>query len=112
MQRKYLGVLAMALCALTCTAGENPHRAGAAERIRWRVVDSSWVSPWDEMNDSMPVYRIAVTSPSGVDTVRDVMAPWPLVTDDSTVWGLRGDRMNHERRLFRLRTEGHQLSSW
>lgn len=65
------------------------------------VVDSSWVTPWDEMTDSVAVYRVAIVGPSGADTLANILPPWPVIVGDSIVWGLRKADGQAVREIFR-----------
>src|SRR5437899_488918 len=78
--------------------------SSAAPQLSWRIVDSSWVTPWDEMTDSAAVYRVAVFGPSRTDTLSDILPPWPVVIDDSAVRGLRKVNGKSDREFFRWST--------
>lgn len=72
-------------------------------RIEWQIRDSAWAPPWDPMDDSITVYRIVARRGSVSDTIADVIGPWPVVTSDSTIVGLRMVRRDSTREMFELR---------
>ena len=72
----------------------------ASRHVSWRIVDSTWAPPWDPMDDSIAVYRVAVRHDQRTDTLRDVIGPWPVVAGDSAVFGLFLDRQDTTRRIF------------
>jgi hypothetical protein len=69
--------------------------------LAWHVVDSTWVTPWDETTDSAAVYRVAITGLAHVDTLTDILPPWPVIVGDSAVWGFRKMHGVSDRELFR-----------
>lgn len=78
------------------------------------VIDSAFAPSWDATEDSATVYRVEVSSPGGVDTVRDVIPPFPVVTGDTLVVGLiqvSEDSSSPHRKMFRLRPGGHALET-
>ena len=87
------------ICALSLSACESS-MSGASQHVSWRIVDSTWAPPWDPMDDSIPVYRVAVHHDQRSDTLRDVIGPWPVVVGDSAVLGLFLDRRDTTRRIF------------
>jgi hypothetical protein len=93
------GVFGSALLALA--ACQSP--PDAEFPVTWTVRDSTWISPWDEMLDSMPAYVVVLASRERRDTLAELLAPFPIRTDDSTIWGLRRVPGLPERELFRWR---------
>jgi len=84
-------------------------RESADEPTTLAIVDSAFAPSWDATEDSGLVYRVEVSSAAGVDTVRDVIAPFPVVVDDTLVVGLiqvSEDSSTPQRKVFRLRP-GH-----
>jgi len=74
------------------------------------VIDSTFAPSWDATEDSAIVYRVEVSSPAGVDTIRDVIPPFPVVAGDTLVVGLiqvSEDSSAPHRKMFRLRPGGH-----
>jgi hypothetical protein len=89
------------LVAVTACSGES-----ARDEASIAVIDSSFVPSWDATEDSGLVYRVEVTSPQGVDTIRDVIAPFPVLASDTLVVGLiqvSEDSSAPLRKMFRLR---------
>src|SRR4051812_46930685 len=80
------------LVAFLGFAACEPSVPAATHRISLHIVDSTWAPPWDEMDDSIAVYRVAVRLGERTDTLRDVIAPWPIVVADSALFGLVLDR--------------------
>jgi hypothetical protein len=103
-----VGLTVATLSALAVSTGCRTRDAGATSRVGWRVVDSSWITPWDEMTDSAVVFRVQVSDGAWADTVVGVIRPWPVVVDDSTVAGLRARKTENgaRRELFRVRRRG------
>lgn len=77
----------------------------------WRVLDSTWIAPWDETTDSLAAYRIEVHSASGTDTLQEVLPPWPIASD-STIWGLRRLPGQADRELFHWIGAHRPLATW
>ena len=76
------------------------------------VIDSTFAPSWDVMEDSAVVYRLEVSSPSGVDTIADVITPFPVVAGDTLVVGLiqvSEDSSAPQRKLFRFRPGQDQV---
>lgn len=89
-------------------------REGAGSSTSIVVIDSTFAPSWDATEDSAIVYRVEVSSPAGVDTVRDVIPPLPVVAGDTLVVGLiqvSEDSSAPHRKLFRLRPGGHALET-
>ena len=91
-------LLAIAAATAGCHVGRE---SDATPPISWHIVDSAWVTPWDEVTDSAAVYRLAVVGPSRTDTLTDILPPWPVIVDDSAVWGFRKIREGTNREFFR-----------
>jgi hypothetical protein len=94
--------------------------AGACDRederssTRVNVIDSSYTTSWQPMEDTGTVYRIEVVSPLGADTIRDVIPPAPIVVGDTLVMGLvqaSEDSSTPTREIFRLRLGKHQVQT-
>jgi len=91
-----------------CSGGDD--RAGT----RIQVIDSSYTQSWQPMEDTGTVYRIAVISPLGTDTIRSVIPPAPIVVGDSLVLGLMQaseDSSTPQRQIFRLRLGQHRVET-
>jgi hypothetical protein len=101
----------MSVLGATLLAGCEPSVGSTRDRPSWRIVDSITV-PWDESTDSLDVYRVAVRASGGADTLREVLPPWPVFVDDSTLWGLRRATDSAKRVLFRWRGPHRALSTW
>lgn len=89
---------------------------GDADRssTRVQVIDSTYTQSWQPMEDTGTVYRIAVISPAGADTIRNVIPPAPIVVGDSLVIGLlqiSEDSSTPQRRIFRLRLGTHRVET-
>jgi len=102
---------AMGIAALAIT-GACRGRDSAEGGTTLAIVDSAFAPSWDATEDSGLVYRVEVSSPAGVDTVRDVIAPFPVVVGDTLVVGLiqvSEDSSAPQRKVFRLRPGEDQL---
>jgi hypothetical protein len=89
-------------------------REGGTDEASIAVIDSAFAPSWDATEDSGLVYRVEVTSPHGVDTVRDVIAPFPVLVSDTLVVGLiqvSEDSSAPHRKVFRLRPGGNALET-
>ena len=73
---------AAAIASGACNSGDER----ATTRIQ--VIDSAYTESWEPMEDTGTVYRIAVISPRGADTIRNVIPPAPIIVGDSLVIGL------------------------
>ena len=85
-----------------------------SSRTRIRVLDSTYTTSWQPMQDTGTVYRIEVVSPFGADTIRDVIPPAPVVVGDTLVLGLvqvSEDSSTPQRQIFRLRLGKHSLDT-
>src|SRR2546423_13401906 len=97
-----------AIASGACGGGDER----AATRIQ--VIDSAYVESWEPMEDTGTVYRIAVISPRGADTIRNVIPPAPIVVGDSLVIGLMQvseDSSTPQRQIFRLRLGQHRVET-
>ncbi|HEU4747984.1 MAG TPA: hypothetical protein VFS56_05740 [Gemmatimonadaceae bacterium] len=95
----------IAVCALGIISGCGGGDGGE-ERTTLAIVDSAVAPSWDATEDSGLVYSVEVSSAAGIDTVRDVIAPFPVVVGDTLVVGLiqvSEDSSAPQRKLFRLR---------
>jgi len=84
----------------------------AATQIQ--VIDSSYTESWQPMEDTGTVYRIAVASRLGADTIRNVIPPAPIVVGDTLVIGLMQvseDSSTPQRQIFRLRLGKHRVET-
>jgi hypothetical protein len=84
----------------------------AATRIN--VIDSTYTTSWQPMEDTGTVYRIEVVSPLGNDTIRNVIPPAPIIVGDTLVIGLvqaSEDSSTPQRQIFRLRLGRHQVET-
>jgi hypothetical protein len=95
-----IGMTLFALAAASTACGIE-RDSSPSSQVSWRIIDSSWVAPWDEMVDSAAVYRVAVVGPSHTDTLTDVLPPWPVIVGDSVVWGFKKIDDQSDRELFR-----------
>ncbi len=98
--RARLAVAALAL-VVACRGQEG---TGASTTIT--VIDSAFAPSWDATEDSGLVYTVELASPLGADTIRDVIAPFPIVVGDTLVVGLiqaSEDSSAPHRKIFRLR---------
>jgi hypothetical protein len=103
--------LCLAVLCVVVGVGCGPQPVATRTRATWRMLDSTWVSPWDEMTDSLKVYRLVASLHATSDTLTDVIEPWPIVADDSTLWGVRVIRATAERSLFRFTWPARTLES-
>jgi hypothetical protein len=94
--------------------------SGACDRqddratTRINVIDSSYTTSWQPMEDTGTVYRIEVVSPLGADTIRNVIPPAPIIVGDTLVIGLvqaSEDSSTPQRQIFRLRLGKHQVET-
>jgi dipeptidyl aminopeptidase/acylaminoacyl peptidase len=89
---------------------------GGDERTttRIQVIDSSFTESWEPMEDTGTVYRIAVVTPHGADTIRNVIPPAPIIIGDTMVIGLvqvSEDSSTPQRQIFRLRLGQHRVET-
>jgi hypothetical protein len=111
MRARVVLVLAGA-CAVVSSGACRDEDDESSTRIR--VLDSTYTQSWEPMEDTGTVYRIAVLSPLGADTVRNVIPPAPIVVGDSMVIGLvqlSEDSSTPHRRIFRLRLGQHRVET-
>jgi hypothetical protein len=81
---------------------------------RIQVIDSAYTESWQPMEDTGTVYRIAIISRLGADTVRSVIPPAPIVVGDTLVLGLvqlSEDSSTPQRQIFRLRLGKHRVET-
>lgn len=111
MQKRALLLLVGAAATVASGAcGRDDDRS--ATRIQ--VIDSAYTQSWQPMEDTGTVYRIAIVSPLGADTVRNVVPPAPIVVGDSLVIGLvqlSEDSSTPQRQVFRLRLGQHRVET-
>lgn len=98
--------LAIAIVSAAC---RGDRIAPSSARVSWRIVDRSWVSPWDESTDSAAVYRVAIIGPDRTDTLTDILPPWPVIVDDSAVWGFRKIEGQSDREFFHWSIAAKQM---
>lgn len=91
------------------------YRNGEDEsRTRINVLDSAFAQSWETMQDTGVLYRIEVVSPSGADTIRNVIPPAPVVVGDTLVIGLvqvSEDSSTPQRQIFRARLGQHRIET-
>lgn len=83
-------------------------------RTRINVLDSAFAQSWETMQDTGVLYRIEVVSPSGADTIRNVIPPAPVVVGDTLVIGLvqvSEDSSTPQRQIFRARLGQHRIET-
>lgn len=101
---------ALALASGACVNGRDTSEGNT----RINVLDSAYTQSWETMEDTGTVYRIEVISPSGADTIRNVIPPEPIVVGDTLVIGLiqvSEDSSTPERQIFRLRLGQHKIAT-
>jgi hypothetical protein len=97
-----------AIASGACSRGDE------RSTTRIQVIDSSFTQSWEPMEDTGTVYRIAVISPLGADTIRNVIPPAPIVVGDTLVMGLvqvSEDSSTPQRQIFRLRLGQHRVET-
>ena len=102
------------LTALLVAVAACSGRESGTDEASIAVIDSAFAPSWDATEDSGLVYRVEVTSPHGVDTIRDVIAPFPVLVSDTLVVGLiqvSEDSSAPQRKVFRLRPGGTPLQT-
>ncbi|HEY1951923.1 MAG TPA: hypothetical protein VGG76_03875 [Gemmatimonadaceae bacterium] len=107
-------VLVIAAGAAAVVIAGACDREDARSATRVNVIDSSYTTSWQPMEDTGTVYRIEVVSPLGADTIRDVIPPAPIVVGDTLVMGLvqaSEDSSTPTREIFRLRLGKHQVQT-
>src|SRR3954467_14091101 len=99
-----------AVAALSGACDRQDDRA--ATRIN--VIDSTYTTSWQPMEDTGTVYRIEGVSPLGADTIRNVIPPAPIIVGDTLVIGLvqvSEDSSTPQRQIFRLRLGKHSVET-
>jgi hypothetical protein len=102
------GIVCASIVAGACAGREEE------SRTRINVLDSTLTQSWQTMEDTGVVYRIAVISPEGADTIRDVIPPAPVVIGDTLVLGLvqvSEDSSTPQRQIFRERLGEHRIET-
>lgn len=112
--RRRVWLLLVPVLGQACTA--RPDAPSLTRRVTWHVVDTTWGPAWDAMTDSVATYRVVVEARGATDTIEHVIEPWPVVTGDSGVAGLRlrfqtGGPAG-EREIFQLALPGERLRTW
>jgi hypothetical protein len=105
----YFRVTAVLVAVIACSGRER-----GAEEASIAVIDSAFAPSWDATEDSGLVYRVEVTTPHGVDTIRNVIPPFPVLVSDTLVVGLiqvSEDSSAPHREMFRLRPGGTSLQT-
>jgi len=105
----FFRVTAVLVGLIACSGGER-----TTEEASIAVIDSAFAPSWDATEDSGLVYRVEVTTPNSVDTIRDVIAPFPVLASDTLVVGLiqvSEDSSAPHRKVFRLRPGGAPLQT-
>jgi len=90
------------------------NKGGDTATTRIEVIDSTSTASWMPTEDTGTVYRIAVYSPRGADTIRNVIPPAPIIIGDSVVMGLVQffeDSSTPQRQIFRLRLGDHRVET-
>ena len=111
MQKRAVVILTGAAAAIAngaCNSGDER----ATTHIQ--VIDSAYMQSWEPMEDTGTVYRIAVISPLGADTIRNVIPPAPIIVGDTLVIGLvqvSEDSSTPQRQIFRLRLGQHRVET-
>lgn len=104
----------IAVGALAAAASGACNKGVEGTTTHITVLDSSYTSSWAPMEDTGTVYRIAIVSPVGADTIRSVIPPAPVVVGDTMVIGLvqaSEDSSTPQRQIFRLRLGQHRVET-
>jgi len=107
-------ILLLIGAAAVLAAGACDQNGEDESRTRINVLDSAFTQSWQTMEDTGVVYRIEVVSPSGADTIRDVIPPAPVVVGDTLVIGLvqvSEDSSAPQRQIFRARLGQHRIET-
>jgi len=107
-------LMASAATITTLLAGVACRGREGAAATTITVIDSTFTHSWDATEDSGLVYRVEIASRRGVDTVSDVIPPFPIPVDDTLVIGLiqtSEDSSSPERKVFRLRLRDHTVQT-
>ena len=110
--KKRVACLLIGAAAVIGSGACNRGDERAATQIQ--VIDSSYTESWQPMEDTGTVYRIAVASRLGADTIRNVIPPAPIVVGDTLVIGLMQvseDSSTPQRQIFRLRLGKHRVET-
>jgi len=105
-------LIALGAIVAAATGACSKDDEGATTHIT--VLDSTYTSSWAPMEDTGTVYRIAIVSPLGADTIRNVIPPAPVVIGDTLVLGLvqaSEDSSTPQRQIFRLRLGQHRVET-
>lgn len=115
MSRAFVNEAARAACtAALLLVGACRGREGASSNTVITVIDSTFSPSWDATEDSAFVYRVEIVSRRGVDTVSDVITPFPVSVGDTLVIGLlqaSEDSSSPHRKVFRLRLRDHAMET-
>ncbi|MFL5479491.1 MAG: hypothetical protein ACJ79X_10785, partial [Gemmatimonadaceae bacterium] len=106
--------LILLLGAVAVVASGACARDDDRSTTRVQVIDSAYAQSWEPMEDTGTVYRIAVVSRLGADTVRNVVPPAPIIVGDSLVIGLlqlSEDSSTPQRQIFTLRLGQHRVET-
>ena len=95
-----LPLFAVAAALITSCSPRSP-------ALSWGVIGHTFVSA--EFADSIVVSTIEVTAPSFRDTIRNVLAPMPLLIGDSAIVGIAWDTTTASRQFFRVAKENHRV---
>ena len=112
MMRIRAALIAVGAAAVVASGACNRDDDSATTHIT--VLDSTYTSSWAPMEDTGTVYRIAIVSPLGADTIRNVVPPAPVIIDDTLVLGLvqaSEDSSTPQRQIFRLRLGQHRVET-
>lgn len=109
-KRYSVGILA-AIAALALVAACRGGEGGSSSTVI-TVIDSAFAPSWDATEDSGLVYTMEIASRRDVDTVSNVIAPFPIALGDTLVIGLMQaseDSSAPQRKIFRLRLRENAL---
>lgn len=101
-------------CVAVVTGACSPRDNGDEPPVAVRVIDSAYAPTWEPTADSGTVYRVEIRSPAGVDTIGNVVPPFPTVVGDTLVVGLlqvSEDSSTPKRKIFRLRLSQHSVET-
>jgi hypothetical protein len=107
-------VVLVGVCVAVVTGACSPRDNGDEPQVAVRVIDSAYAPTWEPTADSGTIYRVEIRSPAGVDTIGNVVPPFPTVTGDTLVVGLlqvSEDSSTPERKIFRLRLGQHRVET-
>ena len=84
---------------------------GAASQVtQVIVVDSALGEAWNPMAESARHFTVAILTDTGVDTLRHVIEPLPILQTESVVAGVAFDTVAHGRRLFRYDVDARAVT--